>query len=599
MFSHARTQSAERISEELPGTENHLLTDNNRDDTETTAELNGSLVRTGNRLECLDGLRGLACIVVFNYHFFWPWTKSIMLGHGFWAPTSLGPYTNWLSLPIICLLHRGRPMVAIFFAISGYVLCRHILRSIHDRNWDVAYRSLSSSVFRRLFRLYIPPTISMLLVALLAQMGAFRSEASIYTGRDSLFINGTLVIASDAHYVSCFTGSNFVAGARGMAKALRLPSPAHLGNVSTLSNSVCLTRVNRLLSPFELYSLTELLEEQTAKQNMTASELMGPTIHARTMSENLQTSIISWAGYDHPNSTRLFWADFGGTWEEHPVIHDNFIYAVQNFSRIYAEWANPLNFNNYHPTYDPHTYTMPIEFRGSMLIYIFLLGTLGLKTKWRISLAGAISVFSLVMGRWDMSIFLGSAMLSDIDISNSLNVLPFITDYISSKRVSKQDTSSRLESKLIRWLVLVVALYLLSYPDVGAEHTPGFALLSRLVPHYYTPLAAWTVCQSIGALLLIPCIVQSRLLRDLLESRVAQYLGKMSFSIYLVHGPVLHSLGFWVMPRLFERFGRIGGYIVGWAGLFTTTMYLADWWYHKVDVWSMTVGKRIERQLAI
>ncbi|KAG6003795.1 hypothetical protein E4U43_000864 [Claviceps pusilla] len=594
MFSKPDAESAETIGEQLSEAETHLLTDNCHDDAETKAKSNASLGRPGNRVECLDGLRGLACIAVFNYHFFWPWTKSIMLGYGFMPPTSLEPYTNWLSLPIICLLHRGRAMVAIFFAISGYVLCRHIIRSIHDRNWDAVYRNLSSSVFRRIFRLYIPPTISMLLVAILAQTGAFRSETSVYTGVDSSYINGTLRIVTPGH--SCPLGMT-LSGGPALAKYIGLPSPEPLGNSSMLSDVLCLNVIKRQLGPFELYRLIELLDEQTPelKENATSQDL-APAIHARSVREDLAYSIYYRVGR---TNTSLYYADFGGSWEEHPFVHPNvtLIQAVQNFTRIYTEWANPLNFNNYHTTYDPHTYTMPIEFRGSMLIYLFLLGTLGIKTIWRVSLAGAISVYSLVMGRWDMSIFLGATMLSDIDVWNSSDALSVIIDYTIGRRTSKQQTSRRGHA-LIRWLVFVFALYLLSYPDVGAEYTPGFILLSRLVPRYYSPLARWMFYDSIGALLLIPCIVHSDCLRDLLESRVAQYLGKMSFSIYLVHGPLLHGLGFWIMPRLFERFGWTGGFLVGWVVLFTITMYLAHWWYKKVDVWSMTVGRRIERKLA-
>ncbi|KAG7119964.1 hypothetical protein HYQ44_004460 [Verticillium longisporum] len=105
------------------------------------------------------------------------------------------------------------------------------------------------------------------------------------------------------------------------------------------------------------------------------------------------------------------------------------------------------------------------------------------------------------------------------------------------------------------------------------------------------------VYQSLGALLLLWCILRSPLLRRLLESRLPQYLGRVSFSLYLVHGPVLHSLGFWIMPRLFDRFGRAGGYAIGYVVLLSVTLYLTNLWHRKVDVWSIGVGKRVERAL--
>ncbi|KAG5927503.1 hypothetical protein E4U42_002180 [Claviceps africana] len=446
MSSNLMGKSSERLSDELPLAENHPLSDNRDNDSQTTTRSNINSVRTGDRVECLDGLRGIACIVVFNYHFFWPWTKSIMLGHGFLALVTLEPYQNWLSLPIICLLHRGRPMVAIFFAISGYVLSRHIIRSIHDRKWETVYRSLSSSVFRRVFRLYIPPTISMLLVAILALTGAFPSEESVYTGPDSIYINGTYDIVRPG---SCDVSSIFltVDGIQELTRYLDLPSPEHLGNSSILSGATCLSRVSWNLGPTQLYRQMEpfearALEVEAAKKNSTYLRL-GSLSPAQIKIKDYKISIakdielLSKSEARRFNGSLLYWSEFGGNWEEHPYIPNNITYAITDFVRTYAEWANPFNFNNYHIRYDPHTYTMPIEFRGSMSVYLFLLGTLGLKTIWRLCLAGAISAYSLLIGRWDMSIFLGATMLSDIDIWNSSHFAAATIDYNIRKHMSK------------------------------------------------------------------------------------------------------------------------------------------------------------------
>ena len=105
------------------------------------------------------------------------------------------------------------------------------------------------------------------------------------------------------------------------------------------------------------------------------------------------------------------------------------------------------------------------------------------------------------------------------------------------------------------------------------------------------------VYQSLGALLLLPCCMRTPSIVALLEGRVAQYLGRISFSFYLVHGPVLHSLGFWIMPRLFDHFGKSVGLVIGWPCLLATALYLSNLWYRKVDMWSTTVGKRVEKMV--
>ncbi|KZZ88778.1 Acyltransferase 3 [Moelleriella libera RCEF 2490] len=536
-----------------------------RDDDEKEADVS---TKSANRVGCLDGLRGLACIAVFNYHFLWPWTAAVMLGHGAVTTRSPEPYNNLFSLPILCLLHRGRPMVAIFFAISGYVLCRHVIQAIQEHDFEAVRRKLSSAVFRRIFRLYIPPTISMLLVAILAQLGAFPSEALVYQGPGSAYINGSLINA--AYYKPCPKESTAVIGIDGVRDYFGVQTSTYLGGSITATERLCLDRLSQIASPVAMY---EVIAQDKAR-----------------------LSVRTDASSTRDTSPKRYWIEYGGSWEEHPIIFEDITWAVRNFTRTYAEWANPFNFNHYHPRYDPHTYTMPIELRGSMLIYIFLLGTMALKTKWRLSFAGFFAAYSLAMGRWDMATFLGGAMISEMDIWASLRDASTMRTDVASH--CRRNWILSQCSKMGRWAVFLLALHFLSYPDVGAEFTPGFVFLSSFVPRYYLPLSGWMFYQSMGALLLLPCIIRSSFISRLLGSSVAQYLGRISFSLYLVHGPLLHSLGFWIMPRLFEHFGKALGYLIGWVILFSITIYLAHWWHRRIDVWSTGIGKRLEMAVA-
>jgi peptidoglycan/LPS O-acetylase OafA/YrhL len=589
---------------------------------------------TGNRnrdkIRCLDGLRGIACLIVFNYHFFWPWTPFIMLGWGALPPNSPEPHWGWQSLPIVCLLHRGRPMVAIFFAISGYVLCRHILRAIHERRIDAAYQSLASAVFRRAFRLYIPPALSMFLVAILAQFGVFRSEESIYEGPDSKYINGTVSFAFPGD--KCYNGTILVDGPADIAHSLGLRSSLYLGNVTDYNDTLCLNVTTEQFGPSSLYILVKEEVEaanhtlkddgkpkdgKLADGKLTDGKLTdGKKQEEKKEEKNKKDEKVKRGNYNPKpllkeidtrinatnSSTDYMWVQLGGSWEEHPWIHDNMTYALQNFTRVYAEWANPFNFGHYHPRYDPHTFTIPMELRGSMFLYIFLLGTAALKTKWRLTIATIFTAYALQLGRWDMATFMGGMTLSEIDIIRGSQdhggydrtLAPPAT---ARGRFGSQHRSSKTSDSVMRWLTIVLALYFLSYPDAGAEYTPGFVFLSDWVPRYYIPLSGWMFYQSMGALLLLPCILRSPTLIDLLESKPAQYLGKVSFSFYLIHGPVLHSLGFWIMPRLFDIVGRTLGYLFGYIILLSASMYLTGIWHKKVDAWSVTVGRKVERML--
>lgn len=574
------------------------------------------------KIRCLDGLRGIACLIVFNYHFFWPWTPSIMLGWGALPPRSPEPHWNWQSLPIVCLLHRGRPMVAIFFAISGYVICRHILRAIHERRIESAYQSLASAVFRRAFRLYIPPAISMFLVAFFAQVGLFRSEESIYHGPDSRYINGTVAVADPGN--KCYNGTLLVDGPDDIALALGLHTPRFLGNFTDYNETLCLNMTSHLFSPASLYTLVVEPEVESSDNKTLEDTGKGPKASGRMTDKEKEKAKATEAAVDKDKKEKdktkkpasklpklpadikypsnetidLVWVKLGGSWEEHPFIHDNMTYALQNFTRAYAEWANPFNFGHYHPRYDPHTFTIPMELRGSMFLYIFLLGTAALKTKFRLGLAGILSAYSLQLGRWDMATFMGGMALSELDIiqSSAEGLAPPATSGRGGRALGGLHRSTT-GGTLVRWLTILLALYFLSYPDAGAEYTPGFIFLSDWVPRYYIPLSGWMFYQSMGALMLLPCILRSPVLVRLLETRPVQYLGKVSFSLYLVHGPVLHSFGFWLMPRLFDAMGRTRGYAAGYFILLTMTMYLTSMWHKRIDTWSVTVGRRVERAL--
>lgn len=538
------------------------------------------------KIKSLDGLRGIACFLVFNYHFFWPWTPLIMLGYGARPPKSPEPFTEWSQLPIICLLHRGRPMVAIFFAISGYVLCRHVLAAIHRRNLDEAYRKLASSVFRRIFRLYLPPTISMFIVAILAQTGAFKSEKSIYKGPDSMWINGTVTNGYLwEETLPCPKGTFRAKGREDVAELLGLQTELYLNQTINDTTTLCLQIQSKRHMPAVLYGDIDQPKPKpsNATMNMTrtsSSVALRPT--AQVM-PNRQPGNLSAQPYK--------WIQLGGSWEEHPITHPHIFKALANFTVVYGEWANPFNFGHVHPRYDPHTWTIPKELRGSMILYTFLLGTASLRIHWRLGAATLLGLYSLTLGHWDMGVFVGGMMLAEWDLLRSSDLMETWSRYPGRLSLRKSRTT--------RWFAIFVALYFLSYPDAAAEFTPGFRFLSRLPPRYYPPGSKWMWYQAIGALILVPCVLRSPTLRKLLEGQAAQYLGKISFSFYLVHGPVLHSLGFWIMPLLFRDFGRPLGFLMGWFMLLSVTLYLSGLFYKKIDLWSMTVGRRVERALVI
>lgn len=106
----------------------------------------------------LNGIRGLACWIVFNHHMtmdiYRPW---IFKAYGVGEP---GVNEYFFQLPIVRVLHTGKGMVCLFFALSGFVLSYSSLRKINnghpEKVGDEILTGLSSALLRRGIRLFTP-----------------------------------------------------------------------------------------------------------------------------------------------------------------------------------------------------------------------------------------------------------------------------------------------------------------------------------------------------------------------------------------------------------------------------------------------------------
>lgn len=144
--------------------------------------------RPKNPTAYLDGLRGVAALVVYLYHFSMMWRLAdLEMGYG--GPRSAN---YWYQLPVVRLLIAGRASVTVFFVISGYVLSIRTLRLLyrhqHDdhrglpahqqqqqqerqqQQYGKVLAALSSSVFRRPFRLYLPIAVASGVLCILVQV---------------------------------------------------------------------------------------------------------------------------------------------------------------------------------------------------------------------------------------------------------------------------------------------------------------------------------------------------------------------------------------------------------------------------------------------
>jgi peptidoglycan/LPS O-acetylase OafA/YrhL len=140
----------------------------------------------------------------------------------------------------------------------------------------------------------------------------------------------------------------------------------------------------------------------------------------------------------------------------------------------------------------------------------------------------------------------------------------------------------------------------MSYPDNEAEVTPGWRYLATWVPGWMDD--KYRFWQGIGSIMFVLATNFSPVLQRPFNTAFVQYFGKISYAIYLMHGPVLHTVGYSIMRWAWSITGSTteGQYVFGFilAALIITpvTVWAADVFCRFVDEPIVRFAKWVETQ---
>jgi peptidoglycan/LPS O-acetylase OafA/YrhL len=153
------------------------------------------------------------------------------------------------------------------------------------------------------------------------------------------------------------------------------------------------------------------------------------------------------------------------------------------------------------------------------------------------------------------------------------------------------------------WWILnfVLSTFVLSIPEGGGAGLPFFGSLWSLTPTQYLPEPHYyRFWPAIGAVHLVFAIDNAPFLQAMFETPLAQYLGRISFSLYMVHGALLQVVGTrlvgWCMSwtgneAWSEGWGYFAGMLLGGGMWFLLLIWLADLVARTVDERSVRVGR--------
>lgn len=151
---------------------------------------------------------------------------------------------------------------------------------------------------------------------------------------------------------------------------------------------------------------------------------------------------------------------------------------------------------------------------------------------------------------WTMILFYGGFLLAELDIRRR------------ALATSKPPPHPFVETGISGWsvfwsgfyiFVFVCGLYLGGQPEKELDHAPGWQTFYSLIPKHVRSKHRYWV--NWAAILLIWSTSNSSLLQKIFTNRVSQYLGKISFSLYLVHGMVIHTLHYSLIDKLLKAIG--------------------------------------------
>ncbi|KAJ5289550.1 uncharacterized protein N7443_009803 [Penicillium atrosanguineum] len=269
-----------------------------------------------------------------------------------------------------------------------------------------------------------------------------------------------------------------------------------------------------------------------------------------------------------------------------------------------ADSMNVIAFE-YRGSLNGQLWTMPLEFRGSNVVYLLILGLSAWRVSSRLYILPIIASFYLWYGNWDIFGFVWGLWLAQRayavstasnenlnaefemaefeESSNSPFTLPSWRSLGSCggkhRYVSLKSRKCTNFSRIGIALTFVAGYYLLCLGNDG-HLPPGYQFLSVLQPARWKD--NWDIyhfCwKSVGSAMLVYAIGEFPCMQRPLNTRLVQYLGKISFALYLLHETIYQL---WRDPLLHLIYSTLAGsqYVSsGEAWIADPVSFHLAWW---------------------
>lgn len=245
-------------------------------------------------------------------------------------------------------------------------------------------------------------------------------------------------------------------------------------------------------------------------------------------------------------------------------------------------------------------WTIPVELRGSMILFIYIAATCKLRVYTRIVLTCLLVVGCHVWAALYVAHFLMGMLVAEIALlryPERLTAAPSLPEHITIPR------RQSLISKCFWTLIFIVGVFLLGEPD-GDTNALGFlgnwpwAFLRSWIPSYlnFADKLYWYL--GIGSFLLVLGLEMYPTLQAPLRCGWSQYVGDLSFGIYALHVPLLIAIiSHWYEAKVRQAYGWDEGWgILPGALIMHVVVFTCADYFNRVDRRVVKLGKWVQEQ---
>lgn len=293
------------------------------------------------------------------------------------------------------------------------------------------------------------------------------------------------------------------------------------------------------------------------------------------------------------------------------MIHEDHAHRALSVSVQLGQWLQEmLNFVNVFDwslysgsiDLDRHLWTIPVEFRCSLALFITHLLVARMRSGVRFATLIFLSIWGTYWNRWDMVPFWAGAIIAESDLIRAGHETLACE---KSPQVEPDPDKPGPLPGLVNTCVFMLGLFLASYPDADGHISPGYMRLTNMIPDRYTEKHRFW--PTIGAVMIVWSVGNLKFLKEkVFKSYVMQFLGRISFPLYVCHGFIIHTFGYMVMDWVWASTGGYDDWCrfkLGFAFSAVCTIGITIWISHiflrVVDVRCVKFAKWLEGQLFV